>query len=131
MLSSSKVLTARVGCPLGKKTDDIFSYINLFPPTVVAMEVMSHVARYLKFIVGADLLSKFQCNETAVRVQLSVSFQGLPCRMPVPILKHRLELEGISHVVSLVSFLDVKAENNFTNKIVAHQTTIESPKNSS
>ena len=23
--------------------------------------------------------------------------------MPVPILKHRLELEGISHVVSLVS----------------------------
>ena len=64
MLSSSKVLTARVGCPLGKKTDDIFSYINLFPPTVVAMEVMSHVARYLKFIV--DLLSKFQCNETAV-----------------------------------------------------------------
>ena len=66
MLSSSKVLTARVGCPLGKKTDDIFSYINLFPPTVVAMEVMSRVARYLKFIVGADLLSKFQCNETAV-----------------------------------------------------------------
>ena len=66
MLSSSKVLTARVGCPLGKKTDDIFSYINLFPPTVVAMEVMSHVARHLKFIVGADLLSKFQCNETAV-----------------------------------------------------------------
>ena len=65
------------------------------------------------------------------RVQLSVSFQGLPCRMPVPILKHRLELESISHVVSLVSFLDVKAENNFTNKIVAHQTTIESPKNSS
>ena len=49
----------------------------------------------------------------------------------MPILKHRLELEGISHVVSLVSFLDVKAENNFTNKIVAHQTTIESPKNSS
>ena len=45
----------------------------------------------------------------------------------MPILKHRLELEGISHVVSLVSFLDVKAENNFTNKIVAHQTTIESP----
>ena len=44
----------------------------------------------------------------------------------MPILKHRLELEGISHVVSLVSFLDVKAENNFTNKIVAHQTTIES-----
>ena len=43
----------------------------------------------------------------------------------MPILKHRLELEGISHVVSLVSFLDVKAENNFTNKIVAHQTTIE------
>ena len=42
-----------------------------------------------------------------------------------------LELEGISHVVSLVSFLDVKAENNFTNKIVVHQTTIESPKNSS
>ena len=32
----------------------------------------------------------------------------------MPILKHRLELEGISHVVSLVSFLDVKAENNFT-----------------
>ena len=32
-----------------------------------------------------------------------------------------LELEGISHVVSLVSFLDVKAENNFTNKIVVHQ----------
>ena len=46
----------------------------------------------------------------------------------MPILKHRLELEGISHVVSLVSFLDVKAENNFTNKIVAHQTT---PNNSS
>ena len=37
------------------------------------MEVMSHVARYLKFIVGADLLSKFQCNETAVQVQ-KVSF---------------------------------------------------------
>ena len=49
----------------------------------------------------------------------------------MPILKHRLELEGISHVVSLVSFLDVKAENNFTNKIVAHQTMIELPKNSS
>ena len=32
----------------------------------------------------------------------------------MPILKHRLELEGISHVVSLVSFLDVKAKNNFT-----------------
>ena len=32
----------------------------------------------------------------------------------MPILKHGLELEGISHVVSLVSFLDVKAENNFT-----------------
>ena len=31
------------------------------------------------------------------------------CRMPVPILKHRLELQGISHVVSLVSFSDVKA----------------------
>ena len=40
----------------------------------------------------------------------------------MPILKHRLELEGISHVVSLVSFLDVRAENNFTNKIVSHQT---------
>ena len=40
----------------------------------------------------------------------------------MPILKHRLELEGISHVVSLVSFLDVKAENNFTNKIVAQCT---------
>ena len=49
----------------------------------------------------------------------------------MPILKHRLEPEGISHVVSLVSFHDVKAENNFTNKIVAHQTTIEPPKNSS
>ena len=33
----------------------------------------------------------------------------------MPILKHRLEIEGISHVVSLVSFSDVKAEeNNFT-----------------
>ena len=34
----------------------------------------------------------------------------------MPILKHRLELQGISHVVSLVSFSDVKAfeENNFT-----------------
>ena len=31
------------------------------------------------------------------------------CRMPVPILKHRLELEGISHVDSLVSFPDVRA----------------------
>ena len=31
------------------------------------------------------------------------------CMMPVPILKHRFELEGISHVVSLVSFPDVKA----------------------
>ena len=30
------------------------------------MKVMSPVARYLKFIVGADLLSKFQCNVTAV-----------------------------------------------------------------
>ena len=50
------------------------------------------------------------------RVQRSVSFLGLLCRMPVPILKHRLELQGISHVVSLVSFSDVKAfeENNFT-----------------
>ena len=59
------------------------------------------------------------------RVQRSVSFLGLLCRMPVPILKHRLELQGISHVVSLVSFSDVKAfeENNFTAK-----TTIESPK---
>ena len=27
----------------------------------------------------------------------------------MPILKHRLELEGISHVISLVSFPDVKA----------------------
>ena len=34
----------------------------------------------------------------------------------MPILEHRLELQGISHVVSLVSFSDVKAfeENNFT-----------------
>ena len=34
----------------------------------------------------------------------------------MPILKHRLELQGISHVVSLVSFSDVNAfeENNFT-----------------
>ena len=50
------------------------------------------------------------------RVQRSVSFLGLLCRMPVPILKHRLRLQGISHVVSLVSFSDVKAfeENNFT-----------------
>ena len=34
----------------------------------------------------------------------------------MPILKHRLELQGISHVVSLVSFSDVKAfeENNVT-----------------
>ena len=50
------------------------------------------------------------------RVQRSVSFLGLLCRMPVPILKHRLELQGISHVVSLVSFSDMKAfeENNFT-----------------
>ena len=38
----------------------------------------------------------------------------------MPILKS-LELEGISHVVSLVSFLDVKAENNFTNKIVDYK----------
>ena len=30
------------------------------------MEVMSPVARYLKFIVGENLLSKFQCNVTAV-----------------------------------------------------------------
>ena len=49
------------------------------------------------------------------RVQRSVSFLGLLCRMPVPILKHRLELQGISHVVSLVSFSDVKAlEENVT-----------------
>ena len=41
-------------------------YTDLFQPIVVAMEVMSPVARYLKFIVGADLLSKFQCNVTAV-----------------------------------------------------------------
>ena len=41
-------------------------YKSLFLPIVVAMEVMSPVARYLKFIVGADLLSKFQCNVTAV-----------------------------------------------------------------
>ena len=44
-----------------------------------------------------------------VRVQRMVSFLALLCRIPVPILKHRLELEGISHVVSLVSFSDVKA----------------------
>ena len=50
------------------------------------------------------------------RVQRSVSFLGLLCMMLVPILKHRLELQSISHVVSLVSFSDVKAfeENNFT-----------------
>ena len=62
------------------------------------------------------------------RVQRSVSFLGLLCRMPVPILKHRLELQGISHVVSLVSFSDVKAfeENNFTT--FHAKTTIESPK---
>ena len=41
-------------------------YKSLLKPIVVAMEVMSPVARYLTFIVGADLLSKFQCNETAV-----------------------------------------------------------------
>ena len=41
-------------------------YKSLFLPIVVAMEVMSPVASYLKFIVGADLLSKFQCNVTAV-----------------------------------------------------------------
>ena len=45
-------------------------YTSLFQPIVVAMEVMSPVARYLKFIVGADLLPKFQCNVTAVECAL-------------------------------------------------------------
>ena len=40
------------------------------------------------------------------RVQRSVSFLALLCRMPVPI---RFELQGISHVVSIVPFHDVKA----------------------
>ena len=39
----------------------------------------------------------------------SVSFLVLLCRMPVPILKHRLELEGISHVVLFISFPVLKA----------------------
>ena len=39
-------------------------------------------------------------------------------------------LGGISHVVSYYSFSDVKAfrENNFPNKKVSHQTTIEAQK---
>ena len=51
----------------------------------------------------------FLAQLDTARVQRSVSFLALLCRMPVPILTHRLELQGISHVVSLVSFPDVKA----------------------
>ena len=42
----------------------------------------------------------------------------------MPILKHRLELEGISHVVSLVSFSDVKAEEN-TSQVSRQNVTAE------
>ena len=35
----------------------------------------------------------------------------------MPILKHRLELQGISHVVSLVSFSDVKAFEETTSQV--------------
>ena len=43
------------------------------------------------------------------RFQLPVSFQARLCSMPVLILKHRLEFGGISHVISLYSFSNVKA----------------------
>ena len=59
-------------CALSENSDDIFMYTGLFSPIVVAMEVMSPVARYLKFIVGENLLSKFQCNVTAVIVVFHV-----------------------------------------------------------
>ena len=64
--SVGEVLTVYAGCALDKNPDGIFMYKSLLKPIVVAMEVMRPVARYLTFIVGADLLSKFQCNETAV-----------------------------------------------------------------
>ena len=53
-------------------------YKSLLKPIVVAMEVMSPVARYLTFIVGADLLSKFQCNETAVSARVVLRGRILP-----------------------------------------------------
>ena len=46
--------------------------------------------------------------------------------MPVLIIKHRLEFGG-TYFASRFAFSDVKAfrENNFTNKKVSHQATIE------
>ena len=44
----------------------------------------------------------------------------------MPILKHRLKLEGISYVVLLVSFPDVKKTTSLTKRL--HQKTIEAPK---
>ena len=46
----------------------------------------------------------------------------------MPILKHRLELQGISHVVSLVSFSDVKAfEENYGVESVPKITGFRGP----
>ena len=40
-----------------------------------------------------------------------------------------IKFGGISHVISLYYFSDMKVEeNNFTNKKVSNQTTIEAPK---
>ena len=53
-MSGGEVLTAYVGCALSEN-------LHVHKPLrsiVVAMEVMSPVAGYLKFIVGAELLSK-------------------------------------------------------------------------
>ena len=57
------------------------------------------------------------------------SYRGLLCRMPVPILKHRLELQGISHVVSLVSFLNASGIMQ-TQKRNGHQLNAKAIKQS-
>ena len=63
---------------------------------------MSHVARYLKFIVGADLLSKFQCNETAV-----------PCRIPWPTFRRSWK-EILQDRLHLVYVADARANERGT-----------------
>ena len=77
---------------------------------------LNYVMQYNTILINAINIStninysvSFLALLDTARVQRSVSFLGLLRRMPVPILKHRLELQGISHVVSLVSFSDVKA----------------------
>ena len=50
-----------------------------------------------------------RADSRLVAFQRTVLLLALLCSMPVLILKHHLKLEGLSHVVSLLSFSDKKA----------------------